>query len=206
MHAGGYRSFFKTKRCKGRACTWCGGGDRWWRCGGVARGRRLWAVLWRFERRRESLLPFFFVSVFGLSLFSSLSFSFPLFLVYSSFLSSLLFVLSPLRSPPLSLCFFKKSPPLSPSVFPFIEKKTWSRYAFLSAPSITPGWSVLSVVVGASLVAVGARRERGGTFENVLPSVAANSGERKKTNIVVQNDTVLVFPFFFLYMKRRRFG
>ena len=25
-------------------------------------------------------------------------------------------------------------------------------------------------------------------------------GERKKTNSVVQNDTVLVFPFFFLYI------
>ena len=174
MHAGGYRSFFKTKRCKGRACTCYGGGDRWWRCGGVARGRQLRAVLWRFERRRESLLPFFFVSVFGLSLFSSLSFSFHLFSVYSSFLSSLLFVLSPLRSPPLSLCFFKKIPPSLSFGLPIYRTKTWSRYAFRACLQSRNGWSA----IGASLVAVGARRDAG-EFSKFLPTVLLKRGGRR---------------------------
>ena len=55
------------------------------------------------------------------------------------------------------------------------------------------------------LKVVGARRERSGKIlkkneKNGFVSVSVSAGERKKTNSVVQNDTVLVFPLFFLYI------
>ena len=93
LHAGGNK-FTAKGNAGGRACTWRGGGGRWWRCGGVARGRRLRAVLWRFERRRERLifsgfLPrLFFVFGFGF-------FVFGLFLLSPLFRALFLFSLSP---------------------------------------------------------------------------------------------------------------
>ena len=54
------------------------------------------------------------------------------------------------------------------------------------------GWSA----IGASSVAVGARRERGGTFENFRLLSLLIRGERKKMNSVVQNDTVLVLLLY----------
>ena len=108
-----------------------------WRCGGVARGRWLWAVLWRFKRRRERLV--FGGFLFGFFLFSG---SVSLFLVCSCYplsfvryLSSpfspafFLLPLSPLRS------FFSL---LSPSsVLSIYRKQNGAGMPFVSAPSIT---------------------------------------------------------------------
>ena len=109
----------KTK-CRGEDVTWRGGGGRWWCCGGVAHVRRLRAVLWRFERRRERLLPilcfrfvfsFCFRSVQVFPFYFSLS---SLFLFVWFLLASLSFVLSLL---PFGFFFLSLSPSVSFSIY-----------------------------------------------------------------------------------------
>ena len=51
------------------------------------------------------------------------------------------------------------------------------------------------------LKVVGARRERGtGRFSNFFVFCSVKTGGRRKMNNVVQNDTVLIFLFFFIYI------
>ena len=68
-----------------------------------------------------------------------------------------------LRSPLSPSVSPKKIPPSLSFGLPIYRKKTWSRYAFLSAPSITLGGSLLSVVVGARR-----ERERRGIFSKIF--------------------------------------
>ena len=75
----------------------------------------------------------------------------------------------------------------------------------VSAPSITHGWSVLSVVV------VGARRERdaGVFFQNFFAFCYAKTGgkeEDEQCRSKRHRSDLPLFFLFYIYMKRRRFG
>ena len=119
----------QNKMQGGKDVTWHGGGGRWWCYGGVARVRRLRAVLWWFERRRERLLRY---SVFlfrcfllfsvcsGIPFLLSSFFSFFVCLVLSSFslsrsLSSLS-VLFLLPAPSVFFSIYRRERLLGPSL------------------------------------------------------------------------------------------
>ena len=121
------RRTFKTDVGGEADVTWRGGGGRWWCCGGVARVRRLLAVLWR---REFSSFPFLFVLsgflLFGL--FSLFSVSVSLFSVCSC--------------SPLSFVRYFSSPSLLGSSsllrsLSIYRGKKGAGVPFASAPSIT---------------------------------------------------------------------
>ena len=167
----------------GAAMAWLVDGGSGRCCGGLNGGERdLFSVA--FSSVCFSVFGFDFF-VFGLvPVFPSLSLS---------CVPSLLLSLSSL-SPISLLRSLKFRPPLSPSVSPFIEKNGASM-PFVSAPSITPGWSALSVVVGA-------RRERweGLTkFENgFLLLLQVRGGKEEEEQCRSKRHRSGLFFFFFL--------
>ena len=132
----------EKEKSRGRRRTWRGGGGRWWRCGGVARGRRPREAALRREVSSSS--PFFpsVLSSVGL-VFLVFGFDFICFRFIAT-LPSISFVLS------LSSV---SSPSLPSGLFPPYRKKNMEQVCFSCVPSITQR------LVGHSVV-VGARRER----------------------------------------------
>ena len=164
----------------------------------MARGRRLRAALLLFLTVAKNffLLPSPSFFSFSVAVCSRVGFGFLVSVSFFSvcFCSSLSFV-PYVSSPSLfgssSFSFFF-SLPLRSSLF--IDNKTEQVCLLLVRLQSRNGWSA----IGASSVAVGAKRERGSTFENFCLSLLIRGG-RKKMNSVVQNDTFLV-PFIYIYI------
>jgi len=194
----------------------------WRRCGGgVAHGRRFQAALQLFR----TSVSFFYVSVFSFSSPPSLlsvcvSFLCYFFYVFlsSRFLSSFgssslspLFFCFVLLLPPLSslLSFFCFSPPFVSAFLASIYRGQGRCFftALMGGSRLVGHWARLPrfggwcAVVGRPLCSVGGLQAREWPAEiQIKASLSPSSPLRdrgKKMNSVVQNDTVLLFLFFF---------
>ena len=114
-----------------------------------------------------------------------------LFFFFSAFLfSSVLGLLS------LPLFLQKKIRPSLSFGLPIYRKKTWSRYAFRACLQSRNGWSA----IGASLVAVGARRERRGRIFEIFRFCSVKNGGKEEDEQCRSKRHRSDLPLFFLYI------
>ena len=161
----------------------------WRGYGGVASGLRLWAVVLRLFDLLSLSLPFslfrfcfFFLFLFLFSVLVSVFSSLSLLRALSLFglLSLPLFLQKKIRPPPLSFGL------------PIYSKKNGVGMLFLVR--------LQSRLAGRFFRWWWGRGERRGRiFEIFFVFCSVKTGGRRKMNNVVQNDTVLIFLFFFLF-------
>ena len=197
----------ERKKCRRKKRTWRGGGGRWWCCSDVARERWLRAVLRLFERQRVQLLLFPFSSIW-LPLF------FGGFLPLSTDLLTF-FVCSVLSLLFLSLVRFLSSLSLFPSVFSpsgppsfslwvlsIYRKKSEQVCLLLVRLQSRNGWSAIDAFDGGG----GEEREAGRFLKMVFVFCCCSNGGKEEDEQCRSKRHRSGLPFFYIYMKRRRFG